>query len=77
MSKHAKNVYEPMDMDASKEINKLLKNHQPVSVRANTIDRAKDTLIQKDAPDFLRALDNPRYKNVIHKDTDGKPQKMM
>lgn len=64
MGKHAKKLYNLRDMEATKDMDKILDRHQTLTSRAMSIDKANLPKNHVDAPDFLRVLDDPKYKNV-------------
>lgn len=64
MGKHAKNLYDLRDLEATKDMNKILDKHQTLTSRAMSIDKSNLPKNHIDAPDFLRVLDHPKYKNV-------------
>ena len=69
---------EKSHMDVSKKMNDLVDGYQTMQSRAQSIDyKKKSDIYYEDTPDFLRILDNPKYQNIVHKDPNGEPQKMM
>lgn len=77
MGKHAKKMYDLRDLEATKDMNKILDKHKTLSSRGHSIDKIHLPKNHLDAPDFMRVLDDPKYKNVAHKDPNGEPMKMM
>lgn len=52
-----KKILEKPEMEASKDIGKLLADHKTVQSRAQSTDRVAQSLYKFDTPDFLRILD--------------------
>ena len=62
-------------MTATKDMNKILEKHKTLSSNRQTFDKIHLPKNHIDAPDFMRVLDDPKYKNVHHKDPNGDPMK--
>ena len=68
-------VMKNKEMNASKDINKILNNAQQASSRSHSMDMkiVDNSLYKKETPEFLRIMDKPNYQNIIHRDPNGEP----